>query len=94
MFAKMDTFRPNGAASFDEPCKITIDSEFITVAYDHGGQSWEYRGQAKGPGHYELQTEGFGGRATLHRFEDSNVMEGTCVEDGVRGKWRIVCQAD
>lgn len=94
MNAKMDTFRINSSASFDEPCKVTIDNEFITVVYDHGGQSWKYRGQEKGPGHYELQAEGFVGRATLHRFEDSNVLEGTWVEEGVRGMWRIVRQAD
>jgi len=92
MYAKMDTFRPGSAASFDQPCKVTIDIEFITVSYDDAGQTWQYRGQAKGPGHYELQAEGFDGRATLHRFEGSNVLEGTWVEDGVRGMWRIVCQ--
>lgn len=32
--------------------------------------------------------------ATLHRFEGSNVLEGTLVEEGVRAMWRIVCQAD
>lgn len=94
MHAKMDTFRPSATASFDEPCKVTIDNEFITVSYDDAGQTCRYRGQAKGPGHYELQAEGFDGRATLHHFEGSNVLEGTWVEDGVRGMWRIVCQAD
>jgi len=46
MYAKMDTFRPSSAASFDEPYKVTINSEFITVAYDDAGQTWQYRGQA------------------------------------------------
>jgi hypothetical protein len=90
MYAKMDTFRPSGAVSIRCPCKVTINSEFITVAYDDSGQTWQYRGQAKGPGDNELQAEGFDGRATLHRFEGSNVLEGTWVKDGVRGMWRIV----
>lgn len=89
----MDTFRPSSAASFDEPCKVTINSEFIIVAYDDAGRTWQYRGQAKRLEHYELQAEGFDGRATLHRFEGSNVLEGTWVEDGIRGIWRIVCQS-
>ncbi|GFM58872.1 hypothetical protein [Pseudomonas capsici] len=44
MYSKMDTFRPSNAASFDQPCKVTIDIEFITVSYDDAGQTWQYRG--------------------------------------------------
>lgn len=94
MQAKMDTFRPTHEASFDQPCEVTITNEFITISYVDAGQTWHYKGQAKGAGHYELQAEGFNGRATLHRFEGSNVLEGTWIEDGVRGMWRIVWPAD
>lgn len=89
MYAKLDTFRPSSAVSFGKPCKVTINSKFITVAYDDAGQTWQYRGQALGPGYYNLQAEGFDGRATLHCFEGSNVLEGTWIQDGIRGMWRM-----
>ncbi|WP_369987090.1 hypothetical protein [Pseudomonas xanthosomatis] len=94
MQAKMDTYRAKGDATFDAPCKVTIEGDAITIAYEDDGQTWYYKGKAKGLGHYELRAEHFQGRATLHAFEDSRILEGSWIEEDRRGMWRIVCQAD
>ena len=48
------------------------------------------RGQEQTPGHFLLTADGFDGKATLHMFEGSNILEGGWVEEGVRGMWVFV----
>lgn len=88
--ARMDTYRVNDATSLDDPCRLTIDGEWVTVECSYSGEIYEYKGQAKGQGHYELRGVGFEGRATLHCFEGSKVYEGFWIEEQRRGMWRIV----
>jgi len=87
---KMETYRANGDATYDQPCSVTFENEFITVSYlDDQTQNY-YKGQAKASGHYELQAVDFDGRATLHGFRNSCILEGSWIEEGRRGMWRIV----
>ena len=86
----METYRANGDATYDQPCSITFEDEFITISYlDDQTQNY-YKGQAKASGHYELQAVDFDGRATLHGFRNSCILEGSWIEEGRRGMWRIV----
>jgi hypothetical protein len=86
--AKMDaTFYDKREALVDIPCKIDISNSLITVQYEN---SPGYSGKEIGQGHFHLTCPELSGSATLHRFENSNVLDGYWVEEGVRGFWWIV----
>lgn len=74
------------AADMDWPCVVKIDEERIVVEYREDGP-YQYVGANDGSGHFEL--EGSHGRATLHRFPDAKLLEGSWTENGVSGMWRI-----
>ena len=92
MTGKMETYRAEGDATFDQPCSVTFENGFITIYYLDDETACYYKGQAKAPGHYELQAVDFDGRATLHGFKDSRILEGSWIEESRRGMWRIVCK--
>jgi hypothetical protein len=76
----------------DRVCHVLFDGGQIKVRYVDGeGNTVVYVGNERGPGHFELtarKADG-DGKATLHRFEASNVLEGYWCEGTVRGMWRI-----
>lgn len=76
------------APSEEWPCVVKLSEAEILVEYEFNGFR-QYRGQARGPGHYELSAPELSGRASLHRFEGAEVLDGSWVEDGYRGMWRI-----
>lgn len=76
------------AADMDWACVVKIDDERIVVEYDNDGLC-QYVGVNDGSGHFELSMEGEDGRATLHRFQDAKLLEGSWTENGERGMWRI-----
>ncbi len=86
--ARMETYRTTDA-TLDQPCKVRIEAGFITVEYLQSDETSSYRGQEQTPGHFLLTGDGFEGKATLHMFEGSNILEGGWVEEGARGMWRI-----
>ena len=67
---------------------VKLDKDRILVEYEDGGQV-QYEGKGNGEGHFELNGVGFHGRASLHMFPGSSVLEGTWVEEGYHGMWRI-----
>ncbi len=74
---------------YDEiPCVVKIDGDNILVEYEDEGLV-QYKGTSNGEGHFELHGVGFDGRATLHRFPNSFVLEGSWTEEGENGMWRI-----
>ncbi|MCC5904557.1 MAG: hypothetical protein JJT87_21825 [Halomonas sp.] len=75
--------------SEEYPCTVKIDGEKILIEYDSDGIV-QYEGENKGDGHFELKAVGFQGRATLHMFSESKFLEGSWIEEGVRGMWRII----
>ena len=75
--------------TLDQPCKMRIEAGILTIEYLADGENTSYRGQEQGPGHFELNGNGFDGRATLHMFEGSNILEGGWVEEGAKGMWRV-----
>ncbi|PSF09004.1 hypothetical protein C7H09_08160 [Marinobacter fuscus] len=85
----MDILHFDDTSYEDEPCQVRIGEKDIVVDYEEDGKRILYRGHERGAGHYELTSEQVKGRATLHRFEGSNILEGSWIEDGVRGMWKI-----
>lgn len=87
--ARMDTLYNGCDADLQDPCAVRIDGDQIRVEYEFDGERTVYLGKALAPGHYRLQTEDSRGHATLHQFPGSLTMEGSWVEEGERGMWRI-----
>lgn len=84
----METFFPEEGAS-DCDCEVRIDGNTLIVSYIDDGEHVVYRGDAITPGHFEL-TANNGGRATLHQlYPDDEWLEGSWIEGGARGMWRI-----
>ncbi len=78
-------------ADTDWACTVRIDDDSILVEYDNEGLC-QYIGKNDGSGHFELHLKDGDGRATLHRFPDSLVLEGSWVENGQRGMWRVLLE--
>ena len=78
----------NEAASEWYPCVVRIDNTDILVEYEDGGIV-QYRGCNNGDGHFELYAPDINGNATLHMCKDGQTLEGSWVEGGIRGMWRI-----
>lgn len=76
------------SASEDYPCVVKIDDSDILVEYEDDGIK-QYSGKNKGDGHFELHSPELQGRASLHMFSGSSILEGSWVEGSCRGMWRI-----
>jgi len=77
------------AVTHDEGYEVRIDDQEIVVGY-HDDEGWvEYRGKNNGDGHFHLTAPERDGKATLHRFSASDILEGYWVENTYRGMWRI-----
>lgn len=91
--SRFDTFYYDDEADCNEPCEVRIDGGRIVVSYESDGDQIVYSGNERGTGHYELTAPQANGRATLHMFEESRVLEGWWEEmwdeTKVRGMWRI-----
>lgn len=86
--SKMDTYNSDGSW-LDQGCVVIFEDDEIIIEYDDQGPQ-VYRGIDKGNGHYELFSHSFdGGRATLHRFENGLILEGSYRELGSSGMWKI-----
>lgn len=72
----------------DYPCVVKIDESEILVEYDDDGIR-QYRGKNRGDGHFELHAPDIQGKASLHMFPGSSILEGSWVEGSYRGMWRI-----
>lgn len=84
----MTTLYHSADPSEEYPCVVKINDDEILVEYEDGGYV-QYIGKSNGDGHFKLEGSGFDGRATLHSFSEGAVLEGSWIEEGVRGMWRI-----
>jgi hypothetical protein len=76
-------------ADVDEKGSIVrLTDDYLEVAYDDGGPV-VYRGKNNHDGHFNLIAPEVKGKASLHFFPNSNIMEGYWIEDGVQGMWRV-----
>jgi hypothetical protein len=71
------------------PCEVRIGEGTMAVSYQGEGGLVVYEGREEGPGHFRLAAQGVNGRATLHRFENDNMLDGWWLEDSYEGMWRI-----
>lgn len=76
------------AADENYPCVVKISDTDIVVEYQDQGIV-QYRGKSDGSGHFELRADAVNGRGTLHMFPGAARLEGSWIEDGARGMWRI-----
>ena len=74
--------------SENSDCVVKIDGNRILVEYEDDGIV-QYEGEENGEGHFVLNGVGFDGRASLHMFHGSSLLEGSWVEEGYRGMWKI-----
>ena len=96
--AFMDWFGADGSVGMKVPCFIDFDSNRIVVTYDVDGRGRSYSGQDIGHGHFKLNFDYGIGWASLHCFppdgagqldEFPRKFEGSFVEEGYPGMWRI-----
>jgi hypothetical protein len=89
MKANMEAFFADGSPSENTECEVIITHDRIVVSYDDNRPViWE--GAPTGVGHFELTCPRKRGRATLHRFPHKpHQLEGSWVEEGYTGMWRI-----
>lgn len=71
-----------------DPCEVRIEGNEIVVSYDDDVPV-VFKGHLNGPGHFELACAEVNGKATLHMFEGSKILEGFWLEGGEKGFWRI-----
>lgn len=84
------TFHFAKEAAESHPCEVRImDDGKIVVSYETDSDFVVYKGEEQGQGHYLLESEEPQGRASLHRFPGSLILEGYWEEDGMKGMWRI-----
>jgi hypothetical protein len=88
--SKMTVYYPASESS-EADCVVKIDEQEILVEYDDDGTLRQYRGLNRGDGHFslEMHAPGTSGKASLHMFDGSTILEGYWCEDSYRGMWRI-----
>lgn len=88
----IDFFYYERAVDLDVDGEVRFDGNMIVVSYElDNGIHVVYQGTEKGKGHYELRSPAVNGKATLHMFEKSIILEGFWFEqdEDWRGMWRI-----
>jgi hypothetical protein len=80
-------FEAKGREEID--CRVRIDGEEIVLDLPDLTARTIYKGREVSPGHYKLECAENGGRGTLHRFPDDDVLEGRWREKGTEGMWRV-----
>jgi hypothetical protein len=72
-------------AGESELCEVRIDENVIVVSYEDDRGVVNYKGEGKGPGHFALESPEWNGKATLHMFEGSKILEGFGLRRAGRG---------
>ena len=92
----MSIWKHSLLASYDRErkgkCEVEILGSKVVVSYaQHDGPFYE--GEEVAPGHFELACARKSGRATLHRVQGENLLEGYWVQGQDQGMWRIQLRA-
>jgi hypothetical protein len=89
--SKMTTlYYDTDAADENYPCVVKLTDYEIVVEYrGEAKELVQYRGKNDGSGHFELHANVVNGRGTLHMFPGASRLEGSWIEDGTRGMWRV-----
>lgn len=88
----IEFFYYDQGAEMDIEGEVKFDDSRIVVSYplEDGGYV-VYHGTERGKGHYELRAPAINGKASLHMFEKSKILEGYWFEadEDWGGMWRI-----
>lgn len=88
--ARMDiAFYDDSPALARRRCDVRLNRGVITVSGLFDGVEVTLQGMRRGQGHYHLSAPGSAMQATLHRFNESEILEGFWTKGGRRGFWRI-----
>lgn len=88
----IDFYYYERAAEFDVHGEVRFSDNMLIVSYElENGTHVVYQGTEKGKGHYELRAPIVNGKATLHMFDHSKILEGYWFEEDENwsGMWRI-----
>jgi len=88
-------FYDDDRACCSYPGQIRLEQNNIFLSYIHEEIEFNFQGSENGEGHYLLHginnTEY---KATLHRFNNSNIFEGYFYINDEKGMWRLKIQKD
>lgn len=88
--ALMDTaYYGEDSAAVNEECEVLLEDGKLSVRYEDEDGWVTYSGKENGEGHFDLFCPERDGRASLHCFPASALLEGFWREEGARGFWRI-----
>lgn len=87
--SSMEVYFAEGSPLEQWPCEVRLEVGFVAVSYDGDAGPVVYEGRESGEGHFKVTSAAPKGTATLHRFSDSEVLEGWWSEDNQTGMWRI-----
>ncbi len=77
-------------ARTDIEADVQIDNLGLTLTVRDGpGEPEVWRGERRGQGHYLLRSADVAREASLHRFEESGILEGFWRNGSERGFWRL-----
>jgi hypothetical protein len=92
--ATMKVWTVGADAMTTRQCEVRLGDHNgqVEVTYEDEAMddsSVSYEGQEQGEGHYLLECESLDGRASLHRFSDSLILEGFWKTTEASGMWRV-----
>lgn len=88
--AKFDIgFYDDQRAILGQKCEVRVMGSSLSISCQFLEEAVALHGLRNGQGHYHLVAPDGGMQATLHRFKDSQILEGFWKRRGRRGFWRI-----
>jgi len=75
--SKMSSLYYSKVRADEIPCLVKMTENEILVEYEDDDGLVQYQGKNQGNGHFELRAQSFDGRATLHMFPGSTILEGS-----------------
>ncbi|MEI8155645.1 MAG: hypothetical protein WCH60_02180 [Burkholderiales bacterium] len=87
---RADLYYNDGTPELKDPgYEVRLSDTELVISYE-GDDGWvNWKGHDLGGGHFEMVSPEVEGRALLHRFGDSEILEGNWTEGGDHGMWRI-----
>jgi hypothetical protein len=71
------------------PAQVRLDESSVSVSYEGGDGIVVYEGNKTEHGYFRLHCLRTGGRATLHLIPEDDILEGSWLQGGEEGMWRI-----
>lgn len=89
-----ETYYSGTDAMTEYEVELRLDDKELVISYEDEDAQGKplvviYRGRDTGDGHFELRATGVDGRASLHRNPKHDIFEGTWIEEGYSGMWRL-----